>query len=176
MAPGFNEIDQKRQRMGLSEHALCKKAAVHFVTYWRLKTGATKSPSPRTMERLTAALENRPPRAKPLPPGVLRQYFNTVLALCAQAAGLRDLDAIATDPHANRPRDLNWIAAMRVRQVAIYVVSTEGNVSGAELARAIGTTKQAISKARRTIEDRRDDPAFDALLDRVGELMRGKAA
>lgn len=84
------------------------------------------------------------------------------------------LDAIAADPHANRPRDLNWLAAMHVRQVAIYVLNTEAAVRGADLAKALGVSKQAISKTLKAMEDKRDEPAFDALLNRVHELMNAR--
>jgi transcriptional regulator with XRE-family HTH domain len=176
MALTFDEIDQRRAAAGIAPYALCRKAQVQPGTYYRLKTGKHAAKR-RTLQRLAAALEAGPaPDRKAPAPEVLRQHFNLMLNTCAQAAGIPVPDALNVNPHANRPRDLNWIAAMRVRQLAVYLVITEGNVRGAELARAIGTTKQAVSKALRAVEDRRDDPALDRLLEIVAELLRGNPA
>jgi transcriptional regulator with XRE-family HTH domain len=179
MHPTFNEIDQQRRAAGLSMEVFCRNAHVSLLTYKRWKTGKTAKPKLRTLARFKAALAGRGVGARAANPpssDLVLQHFNAVLAICSHAAGLPMIDAIRIDTKANRPRNVDWLALMRIRQVAMYIVSTEGNVRGADLARALKISKQAVSKACRSIEDRRDEPAFDALLTRIAELMEGAAA
>ena len=52
----------------------------------------------------------------------------------------------------------------QARPAALYLLVTGGNVPGALAARVYGCSKQYVSKALREVEDRREDPAFDAAL------------
>jgi len=177
MALNFLEIDNRRQAAGVSVYGLCQKAHVSPLTYRRLKTQRTKRPWPSTLARLDAALGGQrvaPPRK--LSSEQIRPYFNLVLAYCCRAAGLSHFDIVATDPHANRPRDLNWLAAIHARQVAIYVLNTESNIRCTDIAKALGVTKQAISKTLKAMEDKRDEPAFEALMQRIHEIMHQENA
>jgi hypothetical protein len=56
---------------------------------------------------------------------------------------------------------------------AYYLVCTYCNVRGLTLARVIGVSKQNISKALKKVEDRRDDPDFDAELTRLESIFEG---
>lgn len=56
---------------------------------------------------------------------------------------------------------------------AQYLLVVCCNVPGALAGRAYGCSKQAISKALRTVEDRRDDPHYDAELTRLERLIEG---
>lgn len=55
-----------------------------------------------------------------------------------------------------------------------YLLVTGCNVPGALAAQVLGCTKQNISKALRKVEDRRDDPAFDAALAKIEKAMFGE--
>lgn len=62
----------------------------------------------------------------------------------------------------------------RRQSVALYLLVVVANVPGATAARAAGCTKQNVSKLLRRVQDRRDDPAFDAALSRLeAEFMEG---
>lgn len=172
MIPSFAEIEKKRQAANIAAYALCKKASVSPNTYYRLRTGGYPA-KVDTLRRLADALEGRPTAKQARPSNYLiSQHFRLVLTLVAQAAGVPAVDAIAADPHANRPRDQDWLVLVRLRQIAIYIVSTEGNVSGAEMARVLKMSKQAVSKACRKVELLRDRPKFEALLSRVKDLLK----
>jgi hypothetical protein len=56
---------------------------------------------------------------------------------------------------------------------AQYLLVTCCNVPGALAGRAHGCTKQAISKALRAVEDRRDDPQYNAELTRLERIFEG---
>lgn len=65
------------------------------------------------------------------------------------------------------------IAPERHVTTAQYLLVTCCNVPGALAGRAHGCSKQAISKALRAVEDRRDDPQFDAELSRLERIFEG---
>lgn len=54
-----------------------------------------------------------------------------------------------------------------------YLIVTCCNLPGALAGRAYGCSKQAISKALRAVEDRRDDPQYDAELTRLERFFEG---
>lgn len=54
---------------------------------------------------------------------------------------------------------------------ALYLLVVCCNVPGALAARAYGCSKQNISKALRAVEDRRDDPDYDAELARLEAIF-----
>lgn len=176
MLKSLDEIDAKRSEKGLSVLALCKIAGVSPVTYWRWKTDRTGAPKLRTIQRLAAALDGKAWPARRMPPPLIRQHFAIVHAYCAKTLGLIEAESVMVDPHANRPRDPGWLSHMRARRLAIYMVVTMGNIRGTELAKAIGVSKQAISKTLRAVEDCRDDPAFDELINRIEQLMEVEEA
>lgn len=64
-------------------------------------------------------------------------------------------------------------AVARLRHQAAYLLATRLDVPGATLASVVGASKQAIHKALRGVEDDRDDPAVDRLLDRVAAYIVG---
>jgi hypothetical protein len=61
-----------------------------------------------------------------------------------------------------RPR-----AVTEARGVALYVTTVSLNLGRMSMARAAGVSHAAISQMMGRIEDRRDDPAFDACLHRI---------
>ena len=176
MVPDFHDFDRQRIAAGLSVAALCKNANVSLLTYKRWRTGRTARLKLRTIARLRAAVAGRSVAVRTtMPDDLVRQHFRAVLAICSHAAGLTILDALQVDTRANRPRDQDWLAIMRCRQAAMYIVNTEGNIRAADLARALKISKQAVSKALHAIEDKRDDRDFDAYLRRVADLMKENA-
>lgn len=62
----------------------------------------------------------------------------------------------------------------RQKSAVLYLLVTCGNVPGALAAEVAGCTKQNVSKLLRKVEDRRDDPHFDALLDSFEQAFFGK--
>lgn len=96
------------------------------------------------------------------------------MAECARALGLDPLDVLATDFTKQTSVNQQWLAAARVRRLAMYVVVTELDVTQAALAAAIGITKQGVGKALRDIEDLRDEQArYDRVIQDVALLLAG---
>lgn len=63
--------------------------------------------------------------------------------------------------------------ASTVRQRALYLIVTGFDVPLSQAALAAGISKQAVSKALRRIEDQRDDPEVDQMLDRLQNWLTG---
>ena len=66
------------------------------------------------------------------------------------------------------------IARARLRRIAVYLAAVELEVGNAEIARALGTTRQNVHQARNAVEDLRGRPAVDALLERCRKLLQGE--
>jgi hypothetical protein len=62
----------------------------------------------------------------------------------------------------------------RQTTAAFYLLVTACNISSATVAEAYGCTRQNISKALRGVEDRRDDPAFGAAIDKLEAQIMGE--
>jgi len=159
--PRILAIDQRRARGNLSHRALCEFAGVHATHWYDLRRGAVQPTDP-TVSRLEKALRRRRQRCQP---ATLADFFWTVAGLFGEAYGIEPDDVFSDGqgPH----------LCSRCRQLAAYVITVELLVSNADLARAIGQSRQNIKNARDRVEVwRDDDPAIDALLDRITQRVR----
>ncbi|WP_143111095.1 hypothetical protein [Pseudovibrio denitrificans] len=105
---------------------------------------------------------------------LISSVYQMFVGLLAQAKGLSPLDVVQADPHANLKGDEAWLIAATVRHQAIYLTVTTLDVPGSAAAVAANISKQAVSKALRSVEDSRDDPAIDRMLDEFEGLVRGQ--
>ncbi len=169
----FADIDQARRAAGLSVLALCAASGVAYPTYWRAATGQGVA-RPSTLRRLRAGL-TAPPQAKPPVNEALTAYaYRGFLAAYAQAAGV-DLEAVlASEPKRRANSNALWREAARLRALAVYSTAKKFDLRGARLAAAIGLTRQAVSLMFRRVEDMRDDPDIDALIERAGRMLSGR--
>jgi chromosomal replication initiation ATPase DnaA len=72
----------------------------------------------------------------------------------------------------SRTRSIAQVA--RARQVAIYLAHVGFGLSYAEAGRLFGRDRTTAAYACRLIEDRRDDPRFDASLDCLEHTLRAR--
>lgn len=70
-------------------------------------------------------------------------------------------------PTRRRPR------VAEARQAAMYLTHVIFSVSLSETGRVFGRDRTTAAYACRTVEDRRDDPAFDRLLDELAQMLDG---
>jgi hypothetical protein len=157
--PRILAIDRNRAHNDLSHRQLCEFSGVHPTHWHDLRRGALQ-PTDRTVQRLEKASRRR--RARCLP-ATLADFFWTIAGLFGEAYGLSPEDVFSG----------SWGPGVRsnCRRLAMYVMTVELLVSNADLARAIGQTRQNIKQARDIVETRRDDPAIDALLERVARRV-----
>ncbi len=72
--------------------------------------------------------------------------------------------AVARGAMGKANRDRNWPV-----RVAAYIAHVGLGVSQREAGRMVGREPKVVREACAQVEDRRDDPAFDALMDRLAD-------
>lgn len=166
----LSAIEGARINAGMSRDALALAAGMTERNYRRALS--TLRARPETLARLQGAvgLARRKAAASPRDMIALRAG---AAALVAPFYGVTASEALAPAGE-EKTGDALWLAAARARQAAIYLVHATLACSQAELGRAFGVSKVAIHLAVRAVEDRRDDPAFDALLTDAGRLLGGE--
>jgi len=80
--------------------------------------------------------------------------------------------ACAVEPGEMSARTRGSAEVAAARQLAMYLAHVAGGMSLARVAYAFGRDRSTVAHACRTIEDRRDDPAFDAQVEMLEELLR----
>jgi hypothetical protein len=98
---------------------------------------------------------------------VIVSVHRLVMEAIARARGLDPAAVLATDFTVERGVNRAWVAASRVRAMATYVLVVELDVPRVALARAVGISRQAVHQALHRVEDLRDDPAIDSLIEQV---------
>lgn len=151
--PRIAIIERQRVSFGLSHADLCSRAGVRKDTWQEIRAGR-RSPLARTLDKLEAALADKPRRRPPHAVKALHQ--RTVLDLCKQLRAPLS-SVLAQDMTAQRPSNKAWLQAARINRMAIYIVAVELVVGNAELARALGCTRQNIKQARDDVFDWMED-------------------
>ncbi len=176
----FIEIDRKRRASNRTVSGLCRDAGIPVSTWWGLATGKRKAWRASTIRKLEGALA-LPPRAG----SVVRPRHNAQMVLAAYRGhiaaiaprfGADPAEVAASNPAWRAVRDPKWLLAAKVRSLAIYCTVVEFDIPGAVVARAIGVTKQTVSAALRRVEDLRDDPAIEAIVEAAGRLISAREA
>lgn len=166
------EIDRKRARLSMAD--LARAAGVDHRHLRRLERGIAP---------MTAAMETKLRDALRRGPGDIRRkedraregLFGLAVARLAGHFGVTPERARTQWARAGQASaDPEWLAAARLRCAALYLMHTACGIDQPRLGRLAGVTKQAVHKAVRDIEARRDDDAaLDALLDAIEADMRG---
>lgn len=176
--PTLAQIEVIRLARGISVRQMLNAAGVDAKTWYDGKAHhwATRSD---TRARLMAALDQlMGTRAAARPPQLIAAFVQMTERLLGAEIGRSRRLANALCYH--RPRGKNAapaVEAKRIRRLAIYLTAVELVVENAELARALGCSRQNIKQARDDVHDLRDDhAAVDAMLDRVALLLKGDAA
>lgn len=164
------KINQARKIAGLSHEEFCRRARAGTRNWFRLVRGE-QQPTPALLKRLNAALHDTPP---PKPPQVVKGFHRLVMIEIARAQDFDVAVLLATDFSVQRPHVPEWLAASRIQSMALYITAVELEIGNADLARALGVSREAVRKARNKIEDLREEGnAMDALLNRVAIQVRG---
>jgi len=97
-----------------------------------------------------------------------RRIFLTAAALVAGSTQVPFRELVKTNRIGRHARG---DATVLSRNMAMYLTVVAGDVRQAALARALDRPRKAIVKACRQVEDARDAPEIDALLDRLEALF-----
>ena len=163
----FEQVDAARRKLGIRPFALCRRAGVPVSTWWRVATGRMKAWRPSTGDRFMRALTHVEPTRRPedYEAERMRLAYRGHLGMIALKMGV-DPAKVQAEPNARR----FW----PVRCLAIYATSIELDIRGAELARALGLSKQVVSWNRKKAEDMRGDPTIDAMVESVGKFIKAR--
>nr|WP_321457251.1 hypothetical protein [uncultured Cohaesibacter sp.] len=160
---------------GFSIASICELAGVRDRQWRRWQSGqAMPRPSSlRRMERAIARKEQEQRRADLYETSLSTTAYRMLLARLADAAGLNVAFVLADNPQDQDKQSPTRAAASLCRQRALYLIVTELNVPLVMAAGFAGISKQAVSKSLRQIEESRDDPEVDDLLDQMAGLIHG---
>lgn len=179
LAPAVERVESLRAARKIPHYVLCAAARVHPTTWFYLRRGEQEARR-ETIERLEkglAGLLNKDYQPRPvnvievfvrLAEGVVRKHIG----------GNRVLMRALTPDRVRRGKARKLptaIEAGRLRRLAIYLAAVELEVGNAEIACALGLTRQGVHKARGMIEALRDSPAIDGLLERCRLELKGEA-
>lgn len=165
--PRVTEIERRRVSAGWSHTELCRRAWIRKDTWQDIRSGR-REPLARTLEALEKAFTE--PRSKN-PPQIVKAYHRImVMDLCRHLRAPIDT-VLAQDLTVQRPRNKAWLQAARINRMAIYIAAVELQVANADLARALGCTRQNIKQARDDVEDWR---AADSKVERAIAVVSAK--
>lgn len=160
-------FQKKMQAADVTVSALCRRAGISAPMFYRAVAGQ-RTASRWFIRRCELALaslvsgEGMPAEPSEI---YLRGCYR---AFWHQLAG--ELGLAEGEPFQRQPTGQAALA----RHGAWYLLSTEFAVRPARIADLFGVTRAAVTQALQAIEDRRDDPAFDAALERIGARIMGR--
>lgn len=178
----FDIIENLRVMNGLTIGEVCRRAGMTQPNqYYRYRAGTVRA-RPAKLRLLKEVIEGRSWPRRPMPSKLPEPMFRALiastyrgfLAVLAREQGLDPEAVAASQPSLSKVSDPAWLAAARVRALAVYCTCVELDVPGRRVAQAAGMTKQAVSECLKRVEDLRDDPAIDALVERVSRLISGR--
>lgn len=176
----IGSIEKNLRVLGWSHADLCARVGMS-ISFWRYCRTGRRAPSPALLARITAALAGAAPVSPPAEAGAADPRRVAVMGLIALASSafqaVPDL-AVGLDPRRARrgqraTRGERAAAAARV--LGAYLAVTVAGMRQADVARVLDVDRAVVCRACRQIEDRRDDPAFDALARRLEGIVRGRA-
>lgn len=173
-AAELDRIEARRVELGVNIDALERLAGIARGHYRRLVAGGTQ-PQASTLAALKLALQRYRLRqaGDEGTEAHLTIAYRFALALAAEAIGCDPAEAQTVDPSARATKSPRWSRSVEARRIAVYLLNCGVGIKQAHLARAVGVTKQAVNSMVRDIEDRRDDDAFDALMNKLTDAVLG---
>lgn len=169
---GIAGIERRRAALAVSQARLCQEAGIAESTYWRASGGST--PQRRILVRLSRALDRIEAGRKAAPLDVVTGFYRSACVIFAGELGADAAGALAA-PCARSNLDPRNRLAGKARRLAFYLTLNAYEVPRADLARAIGYSKQAASAALADIEDARgEDASLDDTINRIGHLLTGR--
>lgn len=169
---GLAEIEQRRIELGISVCDLERAAGTAQRYYSKLRQ-ETHVPSAGLVARFRLALIRLKTARESDVNLPMMVCYRMAVAMAANALGRDPLAVHAQAPGRRATQDPEWMEAAAVRRLAVYLMHTGAGFRQTETGAAAGMTKQAVSLACKDVEDLRDDPEFDRLVDALTAQIAG---
>jgi hypothetical protein len=159
----FTELDVMMKNAGVTAAAVCRLAQLHPSYFSRLRAGEFKL-TIKNANRIRLAIARLRRGDNNVDDALPSACYRLAVAYVAHARGRTPDFVLSADPGKRATADPIWMEASQMRRWAIYIANQYLNLPQAELARAAGMSKAAVSYAMNDVEDERGDPALEALL------------
>lgn len=171
----FDAIEAKRAAIGVSCQRLERVAGLSTGRYWRLLNTDT-APREGTLSSLALALNrieaNRDcdttERAR-----LIDMILRVLIALVCEIEGVDAATVHMQDPQKRATQSEDWMRAARIRETVCGLANGALGIKQAQLAAAAGVSPPAMLGRINRYVDRRDEPGFDMLMDRLESAIRG---
>ena len=165
-------INRKRAVKKITIAKLCRQAGVSTRAFFEGLKGE-KETRPDTLAKLNAALaRNKMAFVGEHGPATTHGAFKMCLVYAAAELKQNPKAVLASDPSRKATSDPAWQAAAQVRQLAFWIATRMIGYAQADVGRAAGVTRAAVSEAVKALEDQRDqDKQLDRLLSHVEEVF-----
>lgn len=165
LSTAMKRIERRRKELGLSVQRLARLAGIHPYTYWSGRKGSAPVRA-TTINKLQAALARHSGGEKPEAARALCAVtIRLMTAHLAREIGADPSKVLAANFDAENTNDPDWLQASRLRRAAIYIVVEGVRISKADVANAIGVSRQAVHKSVAKVELARDENQdFDRLM------------
>ncbi|OBQ59595.1 hypothetical protein EFV37_22040 [Mesorhizobium loti] len=151
---------------------LCRQAGVDATSWFKAMRGTTKMRTV-TLAKLNAAL-GRGAKALAGEPGPAETHgaYKLCLVHAARELNRNPKAVLASDPSRKATSDPQWLEAAEVRRLAFWLATRLLGFAQADVGRAAGVTRAAVSTAVQQLEDERDtDKQLDRLLSHIEEVF-----
>lgn len=172
----FNIIDKKRRDLGVGGRRLEQIAGLANGHYSKMETGVCEPRKP-TLTQLKIALQRIERNADCDASERSRLVYlllRAVIALCCELDGFSARDVLNQDMQKRATQDPKWLRASQIRQMALGLANSGLGITPAQLALAVGISRPGMHYLLQRHENMRDDPAFDALIDRLELAIGGE--
>jgi len=169
--PDLLLLERRRVQLGITKNQWAAAAGVGRNFFF----DHSRKPRPATLERLARALDELAGIPRMRPPALVAAFVRAAEVIVQRLAGDAGLIGELTVTRHNRERVPQGVQRARLRRLAIYLAAVELEVSNAELSRALRMTRQNVAQARQAIEELRERPGVDRLLERCRALLKGAA-
>jgi hypothetical protein len=156
---------------GFTVSKLARVAGMHHVQLFEMKSGA-RQVTARSVGQLRLALSRI--KARQMDGDQAHNaLFRSLLVLAALEIGVDPVFAQNSEPSKRHSGNSDWRNAAFARWIARYLMNVTLGFSMADVGRAEGVTKAAVSASMPEIELKRDEPDFDAIITRLERHLLG---
>ncbi|NTF67713.1 hypothetical protein [Rhizobium rhizogenes] len=159
----FSELDLTMKNSGISASDVIRMAGLDTGYIARLRRGEKKLTRVMFM-RIRLAIARIKRGETSIDGSLPSACYRLAVAYVARERGRTPEFVLSADPGKRATADKIWMEAAQLRRWALYIANVYLNVPQAELARAAGMSKAAVSYAMNDVEDERGDPDLEKLL------------